>query len=107
MSKVKLHIQDFDVIDKNRDKYFAFTESWDLPRKMVYEYESPLQLNGEVAAEQAYHLTNAPKEYLTEEEIDLIIGYKGHSLSVGDVVEVDGVKYLCVSAGWEKQPDAA
>ena len=28
--------------------------------------------------------------------------FTGHSLSVSDVVELDGVKYYCDSMGWEK-----
>ena len=28
--------------------------------------------------------------------------FKGHSLSVSDVVELDGVNYYCDSAGWVK-----
>ena len=28
--------------------------------------------------------------------------FKGHSLSVSDVVELDGKKYYCDSAGWQE-----
>ena len=28
--------------------------------------------------------------------------FRGHSLSVGDVVELDGVNYYCNSCGWRK-----
>lgn len=28
--------------------------------------------------------------------------YKGHSLSVGDIVELENVAYICANCGWNK-----
>lgn len=29
-------------------------------------------------------------------------GYTGHSMSVGDIVEIDGVAYICANCGWNE-----
>jgi hypothetical protein len=51
---------------------------------------------GEDAAEEMFDLTNNPCRQ--EERLKLYGNMR--SVSVGDVVEVDGVKYLCEPAGW-------
>jgi hypothetical protein len=33
-------------------------------------------------------------------------GYSDQSLSVGDIVEVNGEDYLCCSMGWKKRDEA-
>lgn len=53
---------------------------------------------GEDAAEEAFDLTNNP---CRQEERVMIYGRK-RSVSVGDIIEVDGVEYLCASMGWTK-----
>ena len=55
-------------------------------------------LVGEAAAEEAFDLTNNPSR---QEEREVKYG-RGRSVSPGDVIEVDGVKYICMSIGWEK-----
>lgn len=50
----------------------------------------------EAAAEEAFDLTNNPSRQAEREEKYGL----GKSVSVGDVVEVDGVNYLCESFGW-------
>ena len=67
---------------------------------------------GESAAEEAFHITNAPEEMLTEEQKIILkdTGFKGPSLSVGDIVKISPIVhgsylpeyYLCKSVGWEK-----
>ena len=54
-------------------------------------------LDGEAAAEQMFDYSNNPNE----ETFRNIYFGKNRSLSEGDVVEVDGVKYLCLSMGWK------
>jgi hypothetical protein len=51
---------------------------------------------GRDAAEEAFDLTNNPSR---EDERARLYGAR-RSVSVGDVVEVDGVDYLCDSFGW-------
>ena len=56
------------------------------------------ELVGDAAAEEAFDLTNNPSR---QEEREEKYG-NGRSVSSGDVIEMDGVKYVCMSIGWEK-----
>lgn len=53
-------------------------------------------VEGEAAAEEVFDLTNNPSRQL--ERVQLY--GRARSLSVGDIVEVDSVNYLCASTGW-------
>lgn len=53
---------------------------------------------GEKAAEEAFDLTNNPSR---QNERERIYG-RGRSVSSGDVIDVDGVKYACLSIGWQQ-----
>lgn len=84
-------------------------ENWFVERTEGFSYVS--YLKGEEAAEEAFHLTNAPEDCLTDEQKDILIkeDFKGPSLSVGDVVKVANIPnaklpeyYICKSFGWEK-----
>lgn len=55
------------------------------------------ELTDEEAAEEAFDLTNNPDR---QEEREEKYG-RGRSVSSGDVIEVDGVKFVCMSIGWE------
>lgn len=55
-------------------------------------------IDGEAAAEEVFDLTNNPDR---EDERTNIFG-NGRSLSVGDIVNVDGVDFLCAPRGWIK-----
>jgi hypothetical protein len=57
--------------------------------------------------EVAFHLTNAPIEYVDDEYLELIKDFRGPSLSVGDFVKVGERVYKCVSVGWEEVSMAA
>lgn len=82
-------------------------ENWYNSRVEGMTYISSLE--GEAAAEECYHLTNAPTELLSDEQ-QLILSeqhFKGPSLSVGDIVRVQPLTkptqyFLCKSFGWEK-----
>ena len=53
----------------------------------------------------AFKLFNAPEDFLDPEEAKIAKRYRRQglrSLSVGDVVELDNIKYLCESVGWRK-----
>jgi hypothetical protein len=73
----------------------------------------PTQTSWEDAAEEAFHITNAPESLLSEEQQAIeqaVRPHLTHSLSTGDVVQVThphGTEfYLCRSSGWEKaRPD--
>ena len=90
---------------------FNKREEWFVERELGLSYVS--ELEGEAAAEEAFHLTNAPVDYLTESQQELLssLEFKGPSLSVGDIVRVEAYPkkhstpadyYLCKSFGWEK-----
>lgn len=51
---------------------------------------------GEEAAEEMFDLTNNPSR---QEEREKLYG-RGRSVSVGDVVSVNGIDYVCDSFGW-------
>lgn len=53
--------------------------------------------SGEEAAEEMFDLTNNPSRQSEREE--LYGRYR--SVSVGDIVEVDSVSYVCDSFGWK------
>lgn len=57
-----------------------------------------VEQKGYAAAEEMFNLTNNPSR---QEERKRLYG-EHRSLSVGDIVIVDGRAYLCTSNGWEK-----
>ena len=59
--------------------------------------EFAVEGTGEDAAEEVFDLTNNPYR---QSEREQLYG-RGRSLSVGDLVEVDGVLWLCASTGWK------
>ena len=90
------------VFNNNREEWYR-----DRTEGMTYVSK----LKGEEAAEEAFHLTNAPDEWLEESQKEMLalLDFKGPSLSVGDVVRVAPVVdkkfpeyYMCKSFGWEK-----
>ncbi len=54
--------------------------------------------SGEAAANEAFDLTNNPARQ--EERLERYGRFR--SVSVGDIVNVDGVEYLCDSFGWSQ-----
>ena len=97
MTNIRIHIQD-------RYKAFlakqpVFQAVWDLPRTLAFTYST--NATGEAAAEEAFYIFNAPHDALEEWQKLIVEGYHGASISVGDIVEVDGVEYFCASMGWE------
>ena len=53
---------------------------------------------GEDAAEEVFDLTNNPSRQ--DERVEKY--GRGRSISVGDIVEVDDINYLCTPSGWLK-----
>jgi hypothetical protein len=64
--------------------------------RIAAEYYSPL--DGEAAAEQAFDISNNP----SREDDRLRHFHRQRSLSVGDLVVVDGITFLCASRGWQE-----
>ena len=61
------------------------------------------ELRGEEAADECFDLTNNPGRQREREE-----KYgRGRSLSVGDIVRIDGRTFLCQSMGWLEISKAA
>ena len=92
----------------NNRNWFS-REQWFVDREEKISYKSAL--TGKEAAEEVFHLTNAPEEMLDENQKNLLkkLNFKGPSLSVGDIVRVEPIVrtslpeyYLCKSVGWEK-----
>ena len=91
---------------------YAFEADEFATRTKIYEAVIPQsKLNfpgvrvGEKVAEYVFHILNAPEEILSEEEIEIANDFRApgnYSLSTGDIVEVDGVGFLCESFGWKE-----
>ena len=68
-------------------------------------YVGPAKLKeGREGAEQMFHIFNAPEEMLSNWEQELAADFRkdgNYSLSVGDVVEVDGKQFLCEAYDWK------
>ena len=84
MAKVYFVEDVTDFVRNNRDAYTT------LPAMT-------LDKTGFDAAEEMFDLTNNPYR---DDERQQVYG-NGRSLSVGDIVEVDGVEFLCASFGWK------
>jgi len=93
----------------------AFDADENAPRTKIYEAVIPHDLSfkmnfpgvriGEKVAEYVFHILNAPEDMLSEVENDIANDFRApgnYSLSTGDVVEVDGVGFLCQSFGWKE-----
>jgi hypothetical protein len=67
----------------------------------IHSYKSSLPIetmsSGKAGAEEMFCLTNDPS---CQEERDLL--YSGRSVSVGDVVEVDSISFICSAVGWKE-----
>jgi len=100
MTTVRIHIQNYDAL-KGLGR--AFEADWSLPRTHAYTYLTDKK--GQEAAEEAFHIFNAPADLLEEWQQFIQQGYTFPSLSVGDLVEVNGEDYLCCSVGWEKRSE--
>ena len=87
---------------------YAFEADEFATRNKIYEAVIPQikkERVGEEVAELMFHILNAPEEMLSEEEIEIANDFRApgnYSLSTGDIVEVDGVQFLCESFGWKE-----
>ena len=97
---------------ENQDEQHMFSEEPNATRCMRGWYAT--ELDGEAAAEEAFHITNAPTEILTPDQKTKKILYRDtcpdkrlRSISVGDMVKVTkGLttrQFLCCGMGWKEQ----
>ena len=101
MTTVRIFSQDMKAGLGHRQHFFE--ADWSLPRRHTYTYLT--EAKGSDAAEQAFHIFNAPESMLEEWQRYIQQGFSGPSLSVGDIVEVNGEEYLCCSVGWKKRSE--
>ncbi|UVK59879.1 hypothetical protein SEA_ALEEMILY_139 [Gordonia phage Aleemily] len=95
---------EFDVaIYHNHDSRFsAYREGHTLER--VFEYADSGD-DVDRVCNHAYHMFNAPEEFLTTDEGLLAVAYRERglrSLSVGDVVVVGETAWACEPLGWKR-----
>lgn len=87
---------------------YAFEADEFATRTKIYEAVIPQiqkERGGEHVAELVFHILNAPEELLSDVEIEIANDFRAsgnYSLSTGDIVEVDGVGFLCESFGWKE-----
>lgn len=79
--------------------------------RSVFEFELPGG-NDEVVAELAYAICNSyPEELHVPVEYGPIVeayrAGRNRSLSVGDIVKIDGVAYIVANFGFKQVPDSA
>jgi len=79
--------------------------------KPVFSYVDTVSTNRPAACDRAFHMFNAPEEFLNEEDKPIAAAYrlgKLRSLSVEDIVEVDDprchrpAKWVCAPVGWKR-----
>lgn len=101
MSQAKIMLAPVEVM---RDMYFSRADG--AQQKLIkdnltrYEIRPAIEtaLTGDDAAEEMFDLTNNPGRQIEREQ-----KYgRGRSVSVGDIVDVDGTMYACLSIGWEQ-----
>jgi len=79
------------------------------PDKVVYSYVDKEGRFDKDICENAFELFNAPLELIKGDyEYFIATDYRSkqlRSLSVGDIVQVDEVKWVCRPVGWQKKVD--
>ena len=71
--------------------------------KQVFSYTDYNNLDSQIL-DRAFEMFNAPPEFLKDKDViiaNLYYEERLRSLSVGDVVEIDGVRHQCLSIGWD------
>ena len=98
MSKVTI----FLAPDKMLGRVFFGVDTVNLVKDYFHRYKEcpPIEVEqtGKEAAEEAFDLTNNPSR-----DSERVIKYgQGRSVSAGDVIDVDGKKFICLSFGWHE-----
>ena len=71
--------------------------------KRVFSYIDYTNLDSQIL-DRAFEMFNAPPEFLRDKDVIIANLYRDEhlrSLSVGDVVEIDGVRHQCLGIGWD------
>ena len=71
--------------------------------KQVFSYTDYTNLDSQIL-DRSFEMFNAPPEFLKEGDDVIAVQYRNEklrSLSVGDVVEIDGVRHQCLPVGWD------
>jgi hypothetical protein len=101
MAQISIYFMDWG----QPDQLFVNQKSWLVPRKNI-PIAYTTEFEGERAAEEAFHLMNAPVELLGSKALNILRNWRGRALSTGDVVGVrTPVKtqyYMCKSTGWQE-----
>jgi len=82
--------------------YHGAVEDEDV-NKQVFSYTDFTNPDSQIL-ERAFEMLNIPPEDLKEGDDVIAVQYRNEklrSLSVGDVVEIDGVRHQCLSVGWD------
>lgn len=98
VSKVAIRLLD----SSKMIEFYMTKDPVSLAKELRHNYVTAITLfmdqEGEDAAEEAFDLTNNPSR---QDEREQKYGQR-RSVSVGDIVTVDSVDYLCASVGWTK-----
>ena len=97
MSKVTIKLAPVDLRPGFMSGKYKLEVARFLLPKYTEQSEFETVLEGKAAAEEAFDITNNPSR---QAERETCYG-RLRSVSVGDIVEVDGVNYFCDSFGWE------
>jgi len=71
--------------------------------KQVFSYTDYTNLDSQIL-DRAFEMLNVPPENLKEGDDVIAVQYRNEdlrSLSVGDVVEIDGERHQCLPTGWD------
>tara|TARA_R110001583_G_scaffold212_3_gene2143 strand:- start:90 stop:578 length:489 start_codon:yes stop_codon:yes gene_type:complete len=71
--------------------------------KRVFSYTDYNNLDSQIL-DRAFEMFNAPPEFLRDKDVIIANLYRDErlrSLSVDDVVEIDGVRHQCLGIGWD------
>lgn len=100
MTKVRIKLVRSELLEVLHQNYFGEKlVKWVNNNPMAHE-TLPVMFTDKTrfaAAEEMFDLTNNPSRQAEREQV---YG-NGRSVSVGDIVEVDGVDFLCSSFGWK------
>jgi hypothetical protein len=102
-TKVEIYIQDPTHPENKKESLKSYP--WQRVRRLAGRWSTPI--TGWKAAEEALKILGEKNEKLSERQNNLLKNFQKKNpnhppLSVGDVVNVDDIDYLCTPTGWEE-----